>query len=342
MTKIFATGTTGYIGGDALYALQKAHPEYEIAVLVRDEKKGEQVKSKLPSVRIVHGDLDDSELIKKEASKADIVAHWAHADHEVSARAIIEGLAQNSSKTKFLIHTSGTGVLLLDHIQKGLALGALSDKVFNDWDGISELTSLPDAAPHRNIDKIVLEAGALHPNVKTAIVAPPTIYGVGRGPVNQRSIQIPDLIKATLKQGYAFQVGEGNAHWSGVHVHDLSNLYVRLVEEAVKGGGSATWGAEGYYFAQSEEFRWGDVGQYIADAAYKDGFIKSKDVKSLTPEEVEPLREGGKGSYLWGVNSRSRAERASKVLGWEPKGKSVEEETPEAVLIEAKALGLTS
>jgi hypothetical protein len=37
---------------------------------------------------------------------------------------------------------------------------------------------LPDEAFHRNVDKIVLEAGAQHAaSVKTAVVCPPTIYG---------------------------------------------------------------------------------------------------------------------------------------------------------------------
>ena len=33
--KIFLTGATGYIGGDALYALYNKHSDYEIATLVR-------------------------------------------------------------------------------------------------------------------------------------------------------------------------------------------------------------------------------------------------------------------------------------------------------------------
>jgi nucleoside-diphosphate-sugar epimerase len=228
----------------------------------------------------------------------------------------------------------------LDHIQKGLDFGTLSPKIFNDWDGISEVTSLPDEASHRKVDKIVLAAGAAHSNVKTAIVAPPTIYGVGRGPINQRSIQVPELIKATLKEGYAFQVGNGDARWNAIHVHDLSNLYLRLIEEAIKGGGSATWGSEGYYFAESEEFRWGDIGRSVGEVAYQKGFIKSKEVKSLSAEEVDPLRT--RGRFSWGVNSRSRAVRARKLLNWEAKGKTIEEEVSEAVDIEAKALGLTS
>jgi nucleoside-diphosphate-sugar epimerase len=256
-------------------------------------------------------------------------------------KSIIKGLYQNkSTKPKFLIHTSGTGILLYDHEQKGLKFGALSSKVFNDWDGIKEVTSLPDAAIHRKVDKFVLEAEKINSNIKTAIVAPPVIYGVGRGPVNQRSIQIPELIKGTLAKGHGIQVLEGNARWSSVHVHDLSGLYTRLVEEAVKGGGNATWGAEGYYFAQDDEIRWGDVGQWAADEAYKHSFINSKEMVSLEPEEANRIDYLGAGALLWGVNSRSRAERAAKLLHWEPKMKSVKEEIENAVLIEAKALGL--
>jgi nucleoside-diphosphate-sugar epimerase len=283
------------------------------------------------------------QVFHDEALLIKYLPDFAHADHAGSATAIAEALAETrSSKPKFFIHTSGTGVLLLDHIQKGLDYGVLSPKIFDDWDGIGEVTSLPDEAPHRDVDKIVLAAGAAHSNVKTAIVAPPTIYGVGRGPVNQRSIQVPDLIKATLKEGYGFQVGNGDARWNAVHVHDLSDLYLHLIEEAANGGGSATWGSEGYYFAESEEFRWGDIGRGVAEAAYRKGFIKSSEVKSLTPEEVDPLRERGRGRFVWGVNSRSRAVRARKLLDWKPKGKTIEEEISEAVDIEAKVLGLTS
>lgn len=57
-------------------------------------------------------------------------------------------------------------------------LGEHSDKVYDDLDGIAELTSLPDDAFHRDIDKIVLEATSKHSDIiKATIVCPPTIYG---------------------------------------------------------------------------------------------------------------------------------------------------------------------
>lgn len=43
---------------------------------------------------------------------------------------------------------------------------------------MDELTNLPDEAFHRNVDKLVIDAGTKHGDViKTNIVCPPTIYG---------------------------------------------------------------------------------------------------------------------------------------------------------------------
>ena len=64
---------TGYIGGDAIYAIAKAHPEYDITCLVRNSDKGATVASQHPSIKLVYGDLDKVELIEEEAKRADIV-----------------------------------------------------------------------------------------------------------------------------------------------------------------------------------------------------------------------------------------------------------------------------
>lgn len=72
-SRLFSTGTTGYIGGDALYAIVQAHPDYEVACLVRNSDKGAQIASQYPNVKLVYGSLDDVELLKGEAQKAEIV-----------------------------------------------------------------------------------------------------------------------------------------------------------------------------------------------------------------------------------------------------------------------------
>lgn len=71
--KIFVTGATGYIGGDALFAVIQAHPEYDITCLVRNSSKGALVVKDYPSIKLVYGDLDSVDLIEAESKKADIV-----------------------------------------------------------------------------------------------------------------------------------------------------------------------------------------------------------------------------------------------------------------------------
>ena len=77
MTKVFVTGATGYIGGDAFFAVAKAHPEYDFTCLVRNSDKGAQVAKDCASVKLVYGDLDKVDLIEEECKKADIVlSQW--------------------------------------------------------------------------------------------------------------------------------------------------------------------------------------------------------------------------------------------------------------------------
>jgi hypothetical protein len=84
------------------------------------------------------------------------------------------GLYPNLNLT---ISKGGTGILCWED-SKHDRLGEWSDKEYNDWTAVEELTNLPDEAFHRNVDKIVLEAGTQYAaSVKTAVVCPPTIYG---------------------------------------------------------------------------------------------------------------------------------------------------------------------
>ena len=197
-----------------MYAIATAHPEYEITALCRNSDKGAKVASKFAKVKLVYGDLDSSDLIEQESKVADIVCHFAHADHEASAQAIIKGLSSHDpSVPGFLIHTSGTGILMFEDMRDGKtnSFGVnFREKVYDDLENVKEVTSLPGDAPHRNVDQIVLEAGTnLSERIKTAIVCPPTIYGPGRGPDNQRSHQIPELIRTSLEKGYVPKVNEG-------------------------------------------------------------------------------------------------------------------------------------
>lgn len=180
--------------------------------------------------------------------------------------------------------------------------------------------------------------------MRTAIVCPPTIYGPGRGPGNQRSRQVYNLAENTLKNGQAPQLGKGLTEWDNVHVHDLSALFVLLAENAVsmrQADGSQyaeIWGPKGYFLAENGHHVWGQVSKLIADIAYKKGLIRTNEVQSMGVEDVKKV--GGFESLSWGLNSKGFAKRARKVLGWKPTGKSLQDEMENIIDGEAKKLGM--
>jgi nucleoside-diphosphate-sugar epimerase len=122
-------------------------------------------------------------------------------------------------------------------------------------------------------------------------------------------------------------------------VQDLSDVYLALVTAAMQpGGGKATWNDKGYYYTESGEFFWGDIGREIAKAAKKHGYIESDEVDRLSPDEVDKVMPNLQNGV--GMNSRARAVRARKLLGWSPKQKSLVDVLPDIVDLEAKGLGI--
>lgn len=214
---------------------------------------------------------------------------------------------------------------------------APSQPPYDDLDKVHDLTHLPDSAWHRDIDKIVLAANS--DSMKTAIVCPPTIYGPGRGPGNKRSRQVYELAMVTLKEGQAPLLGKGLTEWDNVHVHDLSNLFVLLVEAAVSGKDNPeVWGEKGYFLAENGHHVWGQVSKEVGEAAYKQGYIKTKEVERMSSDEA--MEKVGMQAMTWGLNSKGFAKRARKILGWQPTGKSLNELIPDIVDSEAASLGL--
>ncbi|KKK24384.1 hypothetical protein P175DRAFT_0497912 [Aspergillus ochraceoroseus IBT 24754] len=337
--KVLLTGATGYIGGDVFYAVTQAHPDWQISVLVRNKEKGAQIASKYPKVRVVYGDLDSAGIIEEEVKNADIVYHCADCDHVASAAAIAKGAAHHTpGNPLWIIHTSGTGILTVEDFRTN-TWGLERVKQYDDWDGVDELMNLPDDSLHRNVDKIIIGAGQRPPNcVKTAVVCPPTIYGPGRGPGNQKSLQAYWLAAAVLKRKKGILIGPGKNIWHQVHVQDLTDLYLRLGDAAVAGGGKATWNEKGYYLAENGPFVWGDIQRAVAQTAYEKKLIPSPVVEELSDAQVLEINQFG--LYAWGSSSRGFSYRGKNLLGWSPNKPSLIELIPSIVDLEAKDLGL--
>lgn len=190
------------------------------------------------------------------------------------------------------------------------------------------------------VDKVVLASNS--DAVKTVIVCPPTIYDTGSGPVNTRSMQVPNMVKGTLEKGFAPIAGVGKTEWDNVHINDLSDLFVKLVDatqDEAKKNNTEIFGPHGYFLAEHGSHRWADVAQWIAEEASRQGYLPEALTKTASLKEVTFMDGAATPSY--GLNSKGVAERARKYLDWQPKGAQLKDTIPELVKKEANALGLT-
>ncbi|KAJ5126392.1 hypothetical protein N7448_005695 [Penicillium atrosanguineum] len=334
MSRVFITGVSGYIGGDVLYGLSKSNLASNIVALVRNESRAACVTEKYPSVTQLIGDLDSAAAIQNEVSQADVVLNLASSNHVPSAKAIAQGLLKTQKECPVWIQISGASVISGPEIVNN-TYGEARPKIYNDLKGVGEVRDIIASNPLRVVDQLVTGLSASQPSVRTAVIYGPIIYGLGRGPVNQRSVQIPDLVKSTLQYGHGIHVGKGESTWSHVHVSDISRLIIMLVAEALSTSSRALWNENGIYFPEAGKLSFGEIGRKISSFAHTQGFIKSPHAESIDPRTADRLT--AHGAVLWGTNAQTSGHRARKLLGWNPKGPSLEEEIPRATLVEAAA-----
>jgi len=309
-TKIFVTGATGYVGGTVLPLLLK-NKAYEVTALCREKTKATKLEQL--GVKTVIGDLDNIAVLEHAAVASDVVIHIADSDHVVSATTLTNALKKKgqaaTGRKPIYFHVSGTGVLL------DQSFGAFaSDKVFDDSVRADVHDNIPDTAWHRNVDLIVFAAGRSG-FVDTYILCPPLIYGEGTGALNRESLQIPNLIRSAIKNKRAGHVGKGLNTWSNVHVEDLADFFLILLDKALKG--EAPKNDDGLYFSENGENNFKVVTDKIGEVLKKKGIASEATSEDLDPTTASKVLVPSWLTAATGHNSRSRATKARK-LGWKP------------------------
>jgi nucleoside-diphosphate-sugar epimerase len=151
------------------------------------------------------------------------------------------------------------------------------------------------------------------------------VVGKGRGPSHTRSRQAYELAHLVLTGQYVPIIGQGKARWNSVHVSDLAHLFVLLTEAAVSNRTDVElWNEKGYYLVENGEHVWSDLARLMGKRAFELGLVNKKlEEKSLGKDKA--IDQAGFEAVSWGFNSRGKAERANKVVGWEPKAQSIED-----------------
>jgi nucleoside-diphosphate-sugar epimerase/quercetin dioxygenase-like cupin family protein len=264
---------------------------WQVRGLVRSPQRAALLEQR--GIQPVLGGLDDADLLRREAAAADAAINTASADHAAAVHALLQGV-EGSGKP--FIHTSGSSVVG-DDARGGPGRGNVIDED-------TPFVVAPLKQPRRDIDLAVL--GAAERGVRSAVICPSNIYGLGRG-LSRDSARFPPWPRMRASQGVVQIVGEGLNVWANAHIDDVVELYVLALDKAPAGA---------LYFAENGEASFGEIGAAIAKRL-------GLRIESLPPEVAAERWGEAKAYFSLGSNSRVRALRGRRELGWTPRHASV-------------------
>ena len=115
---------------------------------------------------------------------------------------------------------------------------------------------------------------------------------------------MPWLIALTKRHGVPRHVGRGANLWSNVHIDDLVDLYLLALERAPAGA---------FYYVEN-----GENSMRAACQAIGRMLGLGARTEPMTLEAAAAAWGEGAANYTMGSNSRVRAVRARRELGWAP------------------------
>ncbi|WGL52116.1 NAD(P)H-binding protein [Nocardioides sp. BP30] len=200
--KILLTGGTGYIGSRVLQRLSAAG--HDVTAIVRSEESAARLDPAAGAHPLV-ADLFDDQLLTGVFGDHDAVIHTAagsDADDEAMNTAVIEAAERAfSGSGKHLILTGGIWT-------------------YGSSPTVDEQT--PPAPPQVTAWRLAGESAVLAGDYHGNVIQPAIVYGYGTG--------LPSLVVAAAQNGTS--IGEGTQHWTTVHVDDLADLYLLVLEKA--------------------------------------------------------------------------------------------------------------
>ena len=280
--RVFVTGATGLLGFAIVNELIAAG--HQVTGLARSDTSAKKLTD--AGAKVLRGDIEDLEVLRKGAATADGVIHTAFY-HEISHLPL---------KTRLKVFLGGlpTGIVgrflkaALDADRRALeTLGdALrgSDRPLVGTFGTIGLRPGTVATEDQSYD--ASSAGAARgateetmrklasQGVRTAIVRmPPIVHGE-----NDRNGFIPSLIKIARKKNESAYISDGTNRWGAVHKLDAARLFRLVLEKGTAGAVYHAVAEQGIPFrkiaqAIGETLKVPVVSKAPADAAKQFGFL---------------------------------------------------------------------
>jgi nucleoside-diphosphate-sugar epimerase len=277
--EVFITGGTGYIGRAVVAEL--SHAGHHVVALNRSPDKIPLLNALGAAAHT--GDLLQPQTYRDVAVSADAVIH-AGFDYtsvlDADRLALDVLLGAITGREAALIYTSGLWVV-----------GETGGKVLGDDAPTDRPASIVEwRVPHEAAVRRAAENGA-----RATVLRAGYVYGGAGG-------LFAKMFQTAVDDGAAHHVGDGDNHWSVVHVEDLARLYRLVAEKRAAGVVQAVDGTP---------MPLRDIAAAVSRAAGAEGRTKP------IPLDVAVDRMGAKARAM-ALDQRLSAP-AARALGWVPR-----------------------
>ncbi|OMH31249.1 SDR family oxidoreductase [Tersicoccus sp. Bi-70] len=288
--QVFVTGASGWIGSASVDELLAAG--HEVTGLARSDASASSLEKK--GVRVLRGDLDDLDALRRGAEAAEGVVHlankhdWAHPrESDRAERAAVETLlaALDGSDRPFVV-ASGLAML---------AQGRLGTET-------DPSPAVGPASPRGGTENLALDH-VEHGVRSIAARFAPTVHGTG----DHGFIAL--IVAAARRRGVSGYVGEGTNAWAAVHRSDAARL-VRLGLEQAPAGTRLHAAAEEAVSTRE-----------IAEAI---GAMLDVPVVSVAPEDA--VDHFGFIGRFFGLDMSASSELTRERFDWTPTGPTLLED----------------
>ena len=148
------------------------------------------------------------------------------------------------------------------------------------------IRDIPSTRFHRNTELLVFGADAAG-LLSGFILCPAAVFGKGSGPVRRDSTLLAGLYIGTFGQG--IQIGEGTSLFSTVHVIDLADLALLILQHALSPSSESDGTYAKYYFGATGEVEQKALARSIVKALHTLGKRETDEVRIVSATEARAI-----------------------------------------------------